>query len=84
MYRAKVIGVDGSDRGFQTDNKLTLEELQELVGGYIQVVNCWNGVEMIVNEDGLSLGLPINAKASKIYGHGTVVGAVVLLAYEMD
>lgn len=38
----------------------TLEELQELVGGMIEVVPLGNNFLMICNEEGILLNLPIN------------------------
>jgi len=45
------------------DGKFTLEELQELVGGYIEVVKTLNEI-MIINEEGLPLKLPKNEIAT--------------------
>lgn len=47
-----------------TEKKPTLEKLQEIVGGYIQVVDLENNKQMIVNEEGILLGLDINRKAT--------------------
>lgn len=72
-------------------NDFSLEELQEIVGGYIQVVrlepdaqgNAWI---MVLNEEGKLKGLPFNAEASKLYQHGAVdpiVGTVLVCPTEM-
>lgn len=48
----------------------SLQELQEYVDGYIEVVNVLvddEPMQMIVNEDGFSKGLPVNVLASKHY-----------------
>ena len=54
----------------QDTDKPTLEEMQKRVGGYIQFCplprGC-KGMLMVVNEDGLGLKLPYNAKASELY-----------------
>ena len=47
-------------------NKLSLEEMQKLVGGYIEIVRLNDGRIIIVNEDGLSLNLPVNIEATNI------------------
>lgn len=47
--------------------ELTLEELQALVGGYIQVTTCrYNGqdLQMVVNEDGRVYDLEPNLRAT--------------------
>lgn len=47
----------------------SLEELQKLVGGYIEVVNVifnGNSSQMIINEEGKLNVLPYNAIATKI------------------
>lgn len=48
------------------DRKFTLAELQDMVGGYIQLVSTHDGRQMFVNEEGLLMNLPRNAKASEV------------------
>lgn len=48
----------------------SLPELQNLVGGYIEVVHVlYNSqrAQMIVNEDGIGLCLPMNERATELY-----------------
>ncbi len=68
----------------------SLDELQQLVGGYIEIVapmafRDHPRIRMIVNEDFLAEDLPFNLFASYIYGYGThrdpILGTVVF-AYE--
>tara|TARA_R110000824_G_scaffold252854_6_gene441682 strand:- start:11958 stop:12206 length:249 start_codon:yes stop_codon:yes gene_type:complete len=47
-----------------SEKKPTLEKLQEIVGGYIQVVDLENNKQMIVNEEGSLVGLEINNEAT--------------------
>lgn len=59
----------------------TLHGMQELVGGYIEIVrpaHLRRPYVMIVNEDGINLGLPINNTGSLLYG-GPIVGDVLIL-----
>ncbi len=42
-----------------------LEEIQALVGGYIEIISLNESEVMVVNEEGKLLGLPINRKASQ-------------------
>lgn len=44
----------------------SLEEMQIIVGGYIEVVRISNNEIMIVNEEGKLDNLPINKKATEI------------------
>lgn len=55
-----------------------LNELQRYVGGYIELLTLTGFRFMVVNEEGKLLGLPINAKASAIYGYDTIVGDVLI------
>jgi hypothetical protein len=44
----------------------SLKEMQDLVGGYIELVYLNEKQFMVVNEDGHSLGLPYNQAANNI------------------
>jgi Domain of unknown function (DUF3846) len=60
----------------------SLEELQSLVGGYIEHCTTIDGRIMIVNELGKMKQLPLNIKATRIYCHGRVdpiVGPAVVV-----
>ncbi len=69
----------------------SLDELQQLVGGGIEIVaprsefRDYRRIRMIVNEDFLAEDLPFNFFASYVYGYGThlnpILGTVVF-AYE--
>ena len=48
-----------------TDKEPTLKEMQEFVGGYIEIVYAPNGDHIILNEEGKLKGLPINYEATK-------------------
>lgn len=54
-----------------------LDELQKIVGGYIEIVHLPNGQIMVVNEEGLIHGLPYNADAS-IEAMDIIVGDVLV------
>lgn len=45
----------------------TLEELQRIVGGYIEIVRATAGRWMVLNEDGKRLDLPLNIVATVMY-----------------
>lgn len=48
-----------------TDFSLT--ELQDFVGGYIEIIQLKDGNTMVVNDEGKLLGLPMNATATQLY-----------------
>jgi hypothetical protein len=58
-----------------------LEELQTLVGGYIELARTRNGQPMFVDEEGKLKGKPHNQVATALYLHGDhdpIVGDAVL------
>lgn len=46
-----------------TDYKL--KEMQTIVGGFIEILHINDEIIMVLNEDGLSLGLPVNEQANR-------------------
>jgi hypothetical protein len=72
---AKVIQVDGTTYEIE---KTSLEVLQMAVGGYIEALNLGKGLYLVVNEEGLMQNLPLNPKASKVWGRGPIVGNAVI------
>lgn len=64
-----------------TDKKeeISLESAQEIVGGYVERVRCPDGSILLVNEEGLLYGLPVNEEASAIAGQ-MIVGNVIHFA----
>lgn len=68
------------------DGSITLEEMQEAVGGYIEVIgSAFGRLAMIVNVEGKLRGLPYNPTATAIMGAGGlpgdyIVGTVLLVA----
>ena len=57
-----------------------LRQLQDIVGGYIEIVNLGGGEVAVVNEEGRINGLPYNANASMLSGMD-LVGDVVFMDY---
>lgn len=67
--------------------KWTLKEMQEKVGGYIELVGRTNmapGNLMFVNEDGLSLRLPENRRAGLMAGCRIVGDALIVSQEEVE
>ena len=72
------------DRGLEVtywhkDTPPTVEDAQDIVGGYVEVVRLPDGDQLLVNEDAISQGLGINRYASiiahphRIYGDALVL-----------
>ena len=60
------------------DNPPTLSEAQKAVGGYVEVLVLPDGRQLLVNEDGLQEGLPLNKNASLI-AEQIILGDVLIL-----
>jgi hypothetical protein len=72
---------------FPKGDKWALEEMQEKVGGYIELVGRTNmspGRMMFVNEDGLLLGLHENNRASLMAGRRIVGDVLIVNANEVE
>lgn len=67
------VAVDARD-----GKEFQLEELQELVGGYIEVVGKVGGKLVYADEDGNPKGLPVNRIASSKVGK-VIVGTVFIV-----
>lgn len=77
-----IIKADGSQETREHEKKLTLEEMQTIVGGYIELTTCsYEGKirQLVVNEDGGPKDLPRNLAASRLFtGIGYIVGDVFI------
>ena len=87
---AKIIYPDKDSKDYTPKNGTTfeLEEMQEIVGGYIEVIRLNDGRLIIVNEEGLLQGLPVNIEATNILrrDHSTtqyVVGTAIVCDGDM-
>lgn len=56
----------------------SLEQLQEAVGGYIEIISLDNNMCLVVNEEGLVMGLKQNMWASLILNR-IIVGDVIYM-----
>lgn len=65
---AKIVYPDKDSEDYSPKNGRTfeLEEMQKIVGGYIEIVRLNDGRIIIVNEEGLNLNLPVNIEATNI------------------
>jgi len=55
--------------------KISLAEAQQIVGGYVELVRCPKG-KLLVDEEGLLKGLPLNVEASRLAGQHIVGNAI--------
>ena len=62
-------GKDPEEREIQNE----LEEIQKIVGGFIEIVRMHDDLVMVVNEEGLLLDLPYNFD----YWGDSIVGTVI-------
>ena len=58
------------------DYKPSLEKLQEMVGGNIEVLTLNNGDTLVTNRDGRMMNLNYNSEATKIYQENTSVKGI--------
>jgi hypothetical protein len=75
-----IIEIDGD---YTRVEELTLEQKQEIVGGYIEYVKIGSGT-MIVNEEGLLHKLPFNTYASIIADRPICGRAIIEEGYKGD
>lgn len=80
---ATLIKSNGEETNVLPKNKMdfSLEELQKLVGGLIEIVRTKDGKPMIINEEGKINDLPVNQKATAIYPYNEydfIVGDVLI------
>lgn len=85
-YKAILFKPDGSAEFILWHKHPALEDLQELVGGYIEVVRCTVsriGFTLLVNEEGRLNALDENFTASELFDM-PLVGPVLLLCFELE
>lgn len=87
---SKIVYPDKDSEDYTPKNGSTfeLEELQEVVGGYIEIIRLNDGRIIIVNEEGLLQGLPVNIEATNILrrDHSTtqyIVGNAIVCDADM-
>ena len=87
---AKIVYPDKDSEDYTPKNGTTfeLEEMQKIVGGYIEIIRLNDGRLIIVNEEGLLQGLPVNIEATNILrrDHSTtqyIVGNAIVCDADM-
>ena len=73
------IKTDGSIVSVNAKNgkDFKLQELQKLVGGYIEIIHLDDERIMVVNEEGKLIGLPTNEKATMMLERFGIVNYIV-------
>ena len=81
---AKIIYANGKEKVVHPENgtDFSLKEMQTIVGGYIEIVTDRNGDYLVCNEEGKLMGLPINHKASMLFG--AMMNGDILVASENE
>lgn len=89
---ATIIYPDGREEKVSpaNGNDFSLEEVQKIVGGYIEVVGLSDGNILVLNEEGKLYGLAENPKATAIahehkalFPHDYMVGNVLMCCSDM-
>jgi hypothetical protein len=86
---ATLLRADGSAETLQPSNGVhwNLEELQTLVGGYIEVARTTDGKYLVLDEEGKLKRKPLNVAATRIYQHGrrdVIVGDAVVVDTKLE
>jgi|TARA_R100000084_G_scaffold109145_2_gene74229 hypothetical protein len=78
------IKTDGTIEEVAIDKDNSLKQMQDAVGGYIELVRLTDDDVMIVNEEGLIFGLPVNEHASKLAGQSIVGNVLICKRKDLD
>lgn len=75
----KQLKTDGSVVDYPPAGKYyTLKELQQAVGGAVELIQLGGDYVMLVNEEGMILGLRDNERATDLCGGFPIVGAALV------
>ena len=89
MSKAKLYKVDGTILEVVPANctDFQLDELQKMVGGYIEIVSAGKGKIMVLDDEGKLKGKPVNDAATMIFMqagyYDTIVGDALVCDSEM-
>jgi hypothetical protein len=75
---AKIIRVDGTEEPIE--GELTLELMQGVVGGYIEIAYMQDGRMIVLDEEGKLKNKPVNEAATILYNNPNdfIVGDIIL------
>jgi hypothetical protein len=67
--KARIYKADGTiiETAPANGTDFQLEELQKIVGGYIEIVSLLDNEIMVINEEGKLTDLPVNENATELY-----------------
>lgn len=82
MNNIKVIKIPVDSDPMVVDIPNTLEAMQEMVGGFIQIVQLSKGLDLCCNEEGKLLKLPLNV--TLFGGKDVVAGDCFLLRHDSE
>lgn len=78
---ATIIYPDGREEKVSpaNGNDFSLEEVQKIVGGYVEIIGLSDDNILLINEDGKLMGLAENVKANEIaVNHDAVFRKIIL------
>jgi len=80
------IKTDGTIEEVAIDKDNSLKQMQDAVGGYIELIYLHPKTDevMVVNEEGLIFGLPVNEHASKLAGQSIVGNVLICKGKDLD
>lgn len=85
--KRQIIKADGTTVNYQpkAGAHYELDELQDIVGGYIQIISLHDGRQMVINDEGKLQALPYNSiatdiahEAEAIFPNDFIVGDVLI------
>jgi hypothetical protein len=68
---------------FIEDKEPTLEEMQDFVGGMIEVITLPDMRQMVINEEGKLISLPVNLVATNLWEKAFGIGTDVIVGNAM-
>jgi len=69
-----IIKTDGTIETEEREEPFTLNELQKIINGYIEIIKMHDGRIMVVDEEGLIKKLPYNEEATSMIQTATIYG----------
>ena len=77
MKKLRILIIEPSKEPYKIKIEYTLENLQKLVGGLIDIIELENNVDLICNDEGKILELPIN----RITKYDIIVGTFLIIGH---
>ena len=81
MKKATLVRIDGTRK--LLPSQPTLKEAQDLIGGYVEIINVGDNTFLVVDSDGKLRKLKVNMAITREFGRnvygGYIVGDVIVL-----